>query len=151
MAVLEHTGNVSLAPFYFEWTQFCRSAGLAEASAIERYFRDAVRQGATFDVDWSHSERLTEPITSPDAAAACVRAAGAEGNIIKVRALAREYSPERNANSGGEVPCPWLVGRYLFRLPRVRGSFRICHETWSLREGVCASCPAARACGTVAP
>ncbi len=144
-------GSASLEPFYFEQTQFRRLAALSGAPAIERYFRDAARQGSTFDLDWAHSEWLIEPITSPDVTAACSRAVGAEGDIVKVRAWAREYSPERLVNSGGDVPCPWIVGRYLLRLRRVAGELRICHETWSLREGVCASCPAARSCRSLNP
>ena len=143
---------VSIGPldaYYLPGTQFRRLAGRVGATPIRNYYAEALRQGATFHIDLARSEWVLEAESSPDAAPACVGLAGAEGDIVKVRAWAREYSPLRVANSSGEVPCPWIVGRYLLRLRRVDGAYRICHETWSLREGVCASCPAARACGAV--
>ena len=57
----------------------------------------------------------------------------------------------RGGWSGGEVPCDRLEERYLLRLRRVEGGYRICHEIWSICEGVCASCPAARACVRCVP
>lgn len=149
--VLVGMGSVPLESFYVDQAQFRRSGRFATAAEIARYFSAIPAQGGSFDIDWSHSEWSTEAIGSPDVSLACTQAVGAEGDIVKVRAWARELAPNRNANSGGEIPCPQLVGRYLFRLRRVGGSFRICHETWSLRDGVCASCPAARACRSMAP
>lgn len=145
-AVLVHHGATSLAPYYTERAQFRGSGGLTNTSAIEVYFSNIARQGGTFDIDWSHSEWVSEPLTSPDASLACTHLPHAEGDILKVRAWAREYAPQRMGTSSGQVPCSWLVGRYLLRLRRVSGELRICHETWALREGVCASCPTAPAC-----
>ena len=45
-----------------------------------------------------------------------------------------------------EIGCQRLDGVYFVRMRRVGASFKICHETWSMREGICASCPTAPAC-----
>lgn len=145
-AAIIHRGMAPLGPYYVERVQFRGSGLLTDAPAIGRYFSDGARQGNLFDIDWSHSEWILEPRTSPDASSACTDLPRAEGDILKIRAWAREYAPRRVDNSSGQVPCPWLVGRYLFRLRRVAGELRICHETWALREGICVSCPAASAC-----
>jgi hypothetical protein len=136
----------ALAPFYLFESQFRRIAPRARAAQVRAYYADLLRQEATFQIDFDHSEWVTEPESSPDASPLCRGVEGAEGDIVKVRAWAREHSPLRALNSSGEVPCPWIIGRYLLRLRRVAGELRICHETWSLREGVCASCPGARSC-----
>ena len=143
-------GTVAIGPldaYYLTSVRFRRLADRIGASSVRSYFEESLRQGATFRVDLARSEWVFESESSRDAAPTCVGLPGAEGDIVKVRAWASEFSPLRVANSGGEVPCPWIIGRYLLRLRRVDGAYRICHETWSLREGVCASCPAASACG----
>ena len=39
-----------------------------------------------------------------------------------------------------------LAGRYLLRLRATPAGLRVCHETWSVEEGICASCPTAPLC-----
>lgn len=92
-AVLTRHGAVSLAPFYIDRAQFRRSGGLADAPAIERYFSAAARKGGTFEIDWSNSEWLTEPLTSGDASVVCTNLPHAEGDILKVRTWARVRPP----------------------------------------------------------
>ncbi len=145
-AVLVGRGANPLDEFYAGAVQFRGSGGLADAAAVARYFAAAAQHGESFSIDWSRSGWDQEEVTSPDIGRACARVPGATGAIVKVRAWATEVSPNRLGVTGGAVPCDRLEGVYLFRLRRVAGEMRICHETWSLRDGVCASCPAARAC-----
>jgi len=59
-----------------------------------------------------------------------------------VRAWVEEKNPDRTPDIG----CPRLEGRYLLRLRATPSGLRICHETWSVDEGICASCPSAPLC-----
>ena len=102
----------------------------------------AVAAGGTNEFDWSRSTWEREPVGGPDVAATCQSFAGAAGDVVKVRAWAEEFRPDRHPSIG----CPRLSGRYLLRLRRTPAGLRICHESWSLAEGICASCPTAPAC-----
>jgi len=136
-------GRAPLGAFYAEATRFRASGGLAPITGIQRYWTDLFDKGGTFGIDWGRSRYGIEPADlSAGTSPACVNLAGASGPVIKVRAWATEQVYERSPDIG----CPRLEGVYLLRVRRVPGGFRICHETWSLREGVCASCPTARVC-----
>ncbi len=144
-------GTLPLDEFYPARSRFRSAGGLAAPEDIRRYFESHANQGGTFAIDLARSDWVSEPLDSPDANRVCAQVPGAQGNILKVRAWATEVALNRGGWSGGEVPCDRLEGRYLLRLRRVEGGYRICHETWSLCEGVCASCPAARACARCVP
>ena len=60
--------------------------------------------------------------------------------------LAFWWSEEYRADRHSSIGCPRLEGRYLLRLRRTPEGLRICHESWSLAEGICTSCPTAPVC-----
>jgi hypothetical protein len=150
-AALESPGAAPLDAFYAASVQFRGSGRSSTPAAIANYFSSSAAQGMTFSIDWERSGYVLENASATEVPRACSALLGASGPVIKVRARATENSPERATNSGGQVPCPRLEGVYLLRVRNVEGTFRICHETWSLREGVCVSCPQASACQSLIP
>lgn len=114
----------------------------------QRFWRGFLSRGGTFTIDWSRSTVEREsPLAGSDAERYCLHAPGGEGPVYKVRAWATEYTPRRSP----EVGCPQIEGVYLFRVRQIFGQMRVCYESWSLREGVCASCPSAPACQGLPP
>ena len=113
-----------------------------DAAGIAAMLEHAVNAGGTDEFDWSRSAWEREAVDGADVAPTCASLPGATGGVIKVRAWADEYRSDRHPSIG----CPRLTGRYLLRLRRTASGLRICHETWSLSEGICASCPTAPAC-----
>lgn len=113
-----------------------------DAAGITNRLEAAVRANGTIRFDWERSAWEREPVTDGDVAPTCSALPGATGDVIKVRAWADEYRGDRSAAIG----CPRLVGRYLVRLRRTPQGLRICHESWSMAEGICASCPTAQVC-----
>ncbi len=128
---------------YADAVQFHGANGLSSPGQIKTFFRSLFSAGGTLEMDWSRSTfREKSAELSEGVPAACINAPGAIGKVFEVRAHARELRTDRSP----EIGCPTLEGVYLFRLRRVVNTLRICHETWSLREGICSSCPTARAC-----
>jgi hypothetical protein len=80
-------------------------------------------------------------------ATACREVPAARGAVLKVRAWAVEVRPDRHPSIG----CPRLEGRYLLRLRDTPAGWRVCHESWSVQDGICASCPTAAVCGLRPP
>lgn len=109
---------------------------------VERSLVTSRVAGVTWSFDWSRSEWSPEPLADRDVPDVCRAVPGAEGDVWKVRAWLTEVSPRRNPAIG----CPRLEGRYLIRLRRTPSGLRVCQETWSLSEGICASCPSATVC-----
>ena len=136
-------GQASVAAYYADATKFRGSPGLATPSQIQRYWSQLFSAGGSFAIDWEHST-VAEEHASLDsgASSACVNLPGASGPVLRVRALATEQMHDRSAQIG----CDRLEGVYLVRVRRVSGALQICHETWSVREGICASCPTAPVC-----
>ena len=60
--------------------------------------------------------------------------------------VAVEIDPARYTRAGEALPCARVAGEYLLRFRAVHGQWMICHDTWSLRAGICVSCPQAREC-----
>jgi hypothetical protein len=132
-----------LEEFYIDRPRFRGAGDNASPGVAQVYWTRFFGTGGTLRFDWERSTWNAEaPDQEAEAARTCDRIPDAEGPVVKVRAWAREYTPNRVP----EVGCPTLEGVYLIRLRRVRGALRICYETWSTREGLCASCPTARAC-----
>ncbi|MDP3209560.1 MAG: hypothetical protein Q8M65_10460, partial [Rhodoglobus sp.] len=105
--------------------------------------------GGALQVDWARSQWRLEPLSETiREQAACAQLPGASEGIVLARLAAVEIDPTRPIRAP-EMPCPRLEGVYLVRLRPVPGrGLVICHEGWSLQEGICApgSCPEARAC-----
>lgn len=135
--------RAQIEPFYAEAVQFHGSNGLASPAAIRMHWRAVFGGGGELEFDWARSRyRERNPELSEGVPAACINAPGATGKIFDVRAQARELRVDRHPDIG----CPELRGVYLLRLRRINGDLKICHETWSLRDGICSSCPTARVC-----
>jgi hypothetical protein len=115
---------------------------------IRTYYDGMFDQGAALAADWDRTRFQTEePGAEPSARAACSdEMPDATGPVMKIRLWLRELVPNRASAIG----CPQLEGVYLLRMRQTPGGWRICHETWSLREGVCYSCPTAPTCARVA-
>ncbi len=139
-AVRLQPGAQALDRFYaprVRWNgQNTTAAGIAEM--LDR----AASSNGTNAFDWERSSWEREPVADRDVAATCSSLPGATGDVVKVRAWAEEYRADRHPSIG----CQRLSGRYLIRLRRTPGGLRICHESWSLVEGICASCPTAEVC-----
>jgi hypothetical protein len=99
-------------------------------------------RGGSFVYERSRTEWAEEPLEADAVPSACRLVEGATGPLVKVRAWVTELNPERNADIG----CQRLEGRYVLRLRQTPAGLRVCHETWSVDEGICASCPSAPLC-----
>ena len=111
------------------------------------------RNGGTFDVDWAHSQWRLEALADAvrNNAGPCAQLPGAADGVALVRLAAVENDPMRYVHAGESLPCARLAGIYLIRMVAAPGRGPlICHETWSMQEGVCApgSCPEAPGCQT---
>jgi serine/threonine protein kinase len=143
-AIVSTRGRIPVEKFYAEIVQFHGSNVLGSREHIRTYWRQLMTTpGTELEFDWSRSRyRERNPELSERVPASCINAVGATGKIFDVRAQAREVRVDRNPDIG----CQELRGVYLIRLRRIAGELRICHETWSLPDGICASCPTARVC-----
>ncbi len=141
----------SLGAVYADLVRFRGSSSFGrDPQWISDYWRTffAHNQG-TLEVDWTRSQWRLEPLsaTMPEHAT-CSQLPGATGSVVLARLAAVEIDPTRPIRVP-EMPCPRLDGVYLVRMREVAGrGLVICHEGWSLQDGICApgSCPEARAC-----
>ena len=103
----------------------------------------ALCEHVLIESDW-HGRSVWEPeaLTGSDVPSTCSAFPGATGGVVKVRAWNDEHRPDRHPSIG----CARLEGRYLLRLRLTAAGLRICHESWSMAEGICTSCPTAPAC-----
>ncbi len=118
------------------------NSGLRTPEQIQVQVLEKAAGGGSVSVDFSRSTWRMEDPASPDAARTCRDMIGATGDTRVIRAWAVEMDPRRS----GAAMCQRLEGVYLLRVRQGGDGLRICHETWSLREGICASCPTAFVC-----
>ena len=118
-------------------------SALRDPSHIREQAFEKVAAGGSLTVDLDRSTWRLEDPQSPDAARTCRELPNATGQTRLVRAWAVGVDPRRD----GRTMCQRLEGVYLLRIRQVApGGWRICQESWSLREGICASCPTAAVC-----
>ncbi len=155
-------GNADLSAFVSRWERARRAEAGADPldrlyattlkyhgtsrtpdfAAMTRDFARIASEGGSFTVDRARSDWGREDPGADAVPSACRAVTGATGEVLKVRAWAVEVRNDRNADIG----CPRLEGRYLLRMRDTPAGLRICHETWSVDEGICASCPTAPIC-----
>lgn len=137
-----HAPSTSLDPYYANVPRF-RDSNPITSAGVRTYWNRLFGGGGVFSVDVGRSEFLTEA-NDPAAswALACAAVQNANGAVLKLRLQASELAPQRDLSVG----CARLRGVYLLRLRRVADGFRICHESWSMLEGICASCPTVPEC-----
>lgn len=104
--------------------------------------RTPVDVGGTFELDLDRSTWTTESPDTDRLPSTCRSFGDPSTQVLRVLAWATETNPQRSPSIG----CFRLEGRYLLRLRSVGGRLQICHETWTLRDGICASCPSAAVC-----
>lgn len=131
----------SMAEWYAPAVRFHGGDAVAPAE-VERRIAQARNAGGTLQFNWARSEWSAERESDSDVPDTCRRIDGARGDVWKVRAWAVEVRPDRHPAIG----CPRLEGRYLIRVRRGASGLRVCHESWSMSEGICASCPTASVC-----
>ncbi|MFO0624703.1 MAG: serine/threonine-protein kinase [Polyangiales bacterium] len=134
--------DADLAAYYAPRVRWHSSDVVGTAAEVARFLRENVAAGGFLRVDLDGAAVVVEAPESPDVAGTCRDVPGVAGPVLRVRARAEERRPQRNP----AIPCATLRGVYLLRVRAVGGSLRICHETWSLADGICASCPTARVC-----
>lgn len=146
--VIESRGRGDSSPYYVDHVQFHGSNGLSAPAAIRRYWSELFsRSSNTLRFDWARTRVREREANLTEVPAACINVAGARGAVYEVRAQATEYRADRHPDIG----CAELSGVYLMRLRRIDRGYKICHESWSLREGICSSCPTARVCQGTSP
>jgi serine/threonine protein kinase len=131
-----------LTAWYTPRVRWHSSDVVGTPAEIARFLRENVAAGGFLRVDLDAAAVSAEAPDSPDVAATCRDVPGAAGPVLKLRTRAEERRPQRNPG----IPCATLRGVYLLRARRVGDALRICHETWSLADGICASCPTAAVC-----
>lgn len=136
------------AALYAPAVRFRGSGSGPGAEHIADYWSSLfLRNGGTFRVDASHARWRAETLDRGRREhQGCAAAPDAETAVYLVRVPAEETDPTRATRARDELPCATVRGTYLLRFQRVGGGLRICHDTWSLDEAVCPSCPAARVC-----
>ena len=118
------------------------NSGLRTPEQIQVQVFEKAAGGGSVSVDLARSTWRMEDPASPDAARACREMIGATGDTWVIRA----WAVEMDARRSGAAMCQRLEGVYLLRVRQRADGPHICHETWSLREGICASCPTAFVC-----
>jgi hypothetical protein len=136
-------GNAPVSDFYADSVQFGGSTAPSSRDAIRRYWQTLFRSGGSFGIDLDRSEWSDTPASlSAGVTPACVNLLGAAGRVLRARVHATEFRPDRVPQIG----CQRLEGVYVIDMRRVNGALTICHESWSMRDGICASCPSAPVC-----
>jgi serine/threonine protein kinase len=135
-------GADSLDRLYATTLKYHGTSRTPDFNAMSRELARVTAEGGTFTVDRARSDWGREEPDADAVPSACRSVPDASGPVLKVRAWAVEVRSDRNADIG----CPRLEGRYLLRMRETPAGLRICHETWSVDEGICASCPTAPLC-----
>lgn len=144
----------TLARFYAARTHFRTSRPAPTYAELSDYWTtqfDPTRNGATFTIDEARTTTSIDDL-DPHAWPECAAVADAVSpTVTTVFVWATENEPDRARRTRGEIPCALVEGVYILRLRETTGGMRICYESWHLRQGVCASCPAAPACFARSP
>jgi serine/threonine-protein kinase len=135
-------GHDPLDRLYATSLRYHGSSRPPDFAQMEREIDRVASLGGTFRLDRSRTDITEESLDDDAVPSACRNVQGAQGPVLKVRAWVEEKNPDRTPDIG----CPRLEGRYLLRLRATPSGLRICHETWSVDEGICASCPSAPLC-----
>lgn len=150
-AAVTHAGARDLSSVYAARVRFRGHRGALLTPAQVRDEWGALLRGepgAAFTVDLGQSTfeaRALDPRERADDA--CLAMGGGAERVVVVRLAAVDVRPERGRRTEGAVPCDRLEGDYLLWLRRdADGALRVCHESWSVRQMICRSCPAARVC-----
>jgi len=107
------------------------------------------QQQGTIRFDWTRANASIETLDGTrDSHRACALVTGAEPQVLFVRVPAVEDNPQSGIQTREAIRCTHVEGLYLLRLMRVGGSWQICHDTWSMQEAICPSCPTALGCET---
>jgi hypothetical protein len=130
----------SLDTFYGPQVSF--HSGLVTGERIRDLWVEKRARSASLAIDWNRTVLRHEDPMARGTARPCLDLPDATGDILLVRAHAIEVEPLRSPRIG----CERLEGIYLIRARQTAAGPRICHETWSLRDGICASCPTASIC-----
>jgi len=137
-------------PLYSGFVRFRGSGSGVSATHIADYWTALLqRNQGSMTVDVASARWQTETLdTNRREHQGCAAMIDNDLTVYLVRLQAAELDPERPRRAGRELPCAEVRGVYLLRWRREAGVLRICHDTWSLAEGVCPSCPQAPACQT---
>lgn len=131
-----------LTRYYAPRVRWHSSDRVGTPAEIARFALENAAAGGSLRVDLSRATVTDEDPSGADVAPTCRALPGASGPVLKVRAQV----VERRANRVETIPCQTLRGVYLLRARQTPSGPRICHETWSIEEGICASCPTAAVC-----
>jgi hypothetical protein len=136
-------------PLYAARVRINGDAGRATPLELSRHWTALfATSGWRFEREPGAEWHLTVPLPlaprDPD------RATCGDGPLRRaaVRMLQRE--PGRAARSSGNLPCEEVRANYRLLLRETAEGWRICSESFVLRE-LCASCPTARGCDGGAP
>jgi hypothetical protein len=146
--------GASVVPFYADQVRFRGGGGmLASPGFIDRYWFGYAHRGGSLRFDWTTAEVTAEVIDARrEVHSACAQGRSPDGQVtlVTVRHTIEDNADSQIALVGGGS-CTHLEGPYLLRLLRTQNGFRICHESWSLRDAICASCPTAVSCSRDQP
>ncbi|MEZ4392520.1 MAG: serine/threonine-protein kinase [Polyangiales bacterium] len=131
-----------LSRFYAPRVRWHSSDRVGTPAEIARFALENAAAGGSLRVDLSRATVTDEDPAAASVAPTCRAVPGAFGPVWKVRAQVEE----RRADRIESIPCQTLRGVYLLRARQTPAGPRICHETWSVEEGICASCPTAAVC-----
>jgi hypothetical protein len=138
--------SASVSAFYSEPTRLRGSGNTLRTHAgVDAYWRNVFR--GTIRFNWSTAQTVEETLDPTRTShAACALMSGAEPGVTLVRVDAVEDNPQNGIETNDGRRCSHIQGKYLLRLRRASGGYQICHDSWSLDEAVCPSCPSAKDC-----
>lgn len=139
----------NLQSFYAEQTRLRGSRGLLRTrAAVEGYWRAFfLEQQGTIRFDWPRATVVVEPLDGTRESHSACRLVWTEDlTVTLVRVPAVEDNPQSGIDTVDGTRCTHIEGTYLLRLMHVATTWQICHDTWSLEEAICPSCPSARSC-----
>ncbi len=143
--------NVDLGRYYAPQTRF-RGSGemLRTPQGVDGYWRVFFHgYRASIGFDWSTLRIEQEALdASRSVHGACAMLPAVDGTVWLARVQGREYDPQTGLLDVDGRACMNVQGTYLVRLRQTATGFKICHESWSLAEAVCPSCPRARECAS---
>ncbi len=130
-----YADNVSFHGHHLAWRPDAIFENWVERHANGRFEADV--NTAT----WYEPEATDSSVGEP-----CRSVQGALPGVIAVRIRAIESGAPLGVVESNAGECHLIRGPYLLWLRRVQSTFVICHESWSLNDALCSSCPMAYAC-----